>query len=107
LPLLVLSLLLEDHAAILAAMLHPTLAVWGGAAFLAYIATIIGFGLWSFLLSQHPAAQVTPFSLLVPVFGMSAAALVYHEQLSGRAMLGSLIVLAGLGISVFARRNRG
>ena len=105
-PLLVLSLLLEDHAAIAAAILHPAWAVWGGAAFLAYGATIVGFGLWSLLLSRHPAAQVAPFSLLVPVFGMSAAAFVYHEQLSSRAMLGSLIVLAGLAISVFTRRRR-
>ena len=43
--------------------------VWGGAAFLAYGATMVGFGLWSHLLSRRPAAQVAPFSLLVPVFG--------------------------------------
>ncbi len=85
LPLLLLSLALEDHAAIVARLLHPTLAVWGGAAFLAYVATIVGFGLWSLLLSRHPAAQVAPFSLLVPVFGIAAAALVYHEPLGGGA----------------------
>ena len=62
LPLLLLSFTLEDHAAIFRALLHPTLAVWGGAAFLAYGATIVGFGLWSYLLSRHPAAEVTPFA---------------------------------------------
>ena len=104
-PLLLLSLALEDHAAILAAALHPTLAVWGGAAFLAYGATIVGFGLWSFLLSRHPAAQVAPFSLLVPVFGLAAAALVYHEPLGGAALLGVVVVMAGLAITVFWRRT--
>ena len=50
--------------------LHPTLAVLGGAAFLAYGATMVGFGLWSFLLSRHPAALVVALiSPLVPALG--------------------------------------
>ncbi len=104
LPLLGLSLLLEDHAAIARALLHPTLVVWGGAAFLAYGATAVGFGLWSYLLSRHPAAQVTPFALLVPVFGMGAAALVYHEPLSHGALLGAGVVMAGLAVAVLSKR---
>ncbi len=78
--------------------------VFGGAAFLAYGATMIGFGLWSFLLSRHPAAQVTPFALLVPVFGMGAAALVYHEALGAGALLGAGVVMAGLAIAVLSKR---
>jgi len=104
LPLLALSFLLEDHASIVAALLHPSLAVWGGAAFLAYGATMVGFGLWSWLLSRHPAAQVTPFSLLVPVFGIGAATIVFHEPLSGGVALGISVVMAGLAIAVFWRR---
>lgn len=105
-PLLLLSWLLEDHAAIVAALLHPALAVWGGAAFLAYVATMLGFGLWSFLLSRHPAAQVAPFSLLVPVFGIAAAALVYGEPLGGGEAMGAALAMTGLAIAVFAGRRR-
>ena len=103
LPLLALSLALEDHGKIVAALLHPSLVLWGSAAFLAYGATMVGFGLWSYLLSRHPAAQVAPFSLLVPVFGMAAAALIYHEPLSGMAAVGVLVVMAGLAITVLRR----
>ena len=106
LPLLLLSFSLEDHAAIFRALLHPTLVVWGGAAFLAYVATIVGFGLWSLLLSRHPAAQVAPFSLLVPVFGMAAATLVYGEPLGGGEALGAGVAMIGLAIAVFAGRRR-
>jgi O-acetylserine/cysteine efflux transporter len=104
LPLLVLSLLLEDRTAILAAIGNPSWAVWGGAAFLAYGATMVGFGLWGFLLSRHPAGQVSPFSLLVPVFGIGAATLVYREPLSAGMLLGIGVVMAGLAIAVFGRR---
>lgn len=106
LPLLLASLIFEDRAAIGAAILQPSLAVWGGAAFLAYVATIVGFGLWSWLLSRHPAAQVTPFALLVPVFGLVSASVVYGESLGGGTWLGVAVAMAGLAIAVFAGRGR-
>jgi O-acetylserine/cysteine efflux transporter len=105
LPLLALSFLLEDHAAIWAALAHPTLAVWGGAAFLAYGATMIGFGLWSHLLSRHPAAQVAPFSLLVPVFGMASTALAFGETLGAGVLAGATVVLTGLALAVTPGRR--
>jgi O-acetylserine/cysteine efflux transporter len=104
-PLLALSWAVEDHGAIVQALTHPSLAVWGGAAFLAYGATMIGFGLWSWLLSRHPVAQVAPFSLLVPVFGLSGAALAFGETLTSATLAGIVVVLAGLAITVFARRS--
>jgi O-acetylserine/cysteine efflux transporter len=106
LPLLALSFLLEDHAAIFAALRHPTLAVWGGAAFLAYGATMVGFGLWSHLLSRRPAAQVAPFSLLVPVFGMASTAVVFGEKLGAGVVIGAAVVLAGLALAVLPPRRR-
>jgi O-acetylserine/cysteine efflux transporter len=106
LPLLALSFLLEDHAAIVAAIIHPTFAVWGGAAFLAYGATMVGFGLWSWLLSRHPAALVAPFSLLVPVFGMGSTALVFGETLGPSVILGAAVVLAGLALAVLPGRKK-
>jgi O-acetylserine/cysteine efflux transporter len=105
LPLLALSFLLEDHAAIIAAIAHPALAVWGGAAFLAYGATMVGFGLWSWLLSRHPAALVAPFSLLVPVFGMAATAYVFGETLGPSVIFGAAVVLAGLALAVLPGRK--
>jgi len=105
-PLFALSWALEDHAAIVHALTHPSLAVWGGAAFLAYGATVIGFGLWSWLLSRHPVAQVAPFSLLVPVFGLSGAALAFGETLNAVTALGIGIVLAGLVVAVLSPRRR-
>lgn len=50
-------------------------------AYLAFGATILGYGLWSRLLSRYPASQVAPFSLLVPVVGISSSALLLGERL--------------------------
>ena len=42
-------------------------------AYLALLATLLAYTLWTRLLQRHPAGRVTPFSLLVPVVGLAAA----------------------------------
>lgn len=73
-------------------------------AYLAFGATILGYGLWSRLLSRYPASQVAPFSLLVPVVGLSSSALLLDERLSHLQMAGALLVMLGLLINVFGGR---
>lgn len=73
-------------------------------AYLAFGATILGYGLWSRLLSRYPASQVAPFSLLVPVVGISSAALLLGERLGGLQMVGAALVMAGLLINVWGGR---
>ena len=73
-------------------------------AFLAYLGTLFGFGLWARLLSRHPAAEVTPFALLVPVFGMGSSWLSYAEIPTAIEFVGAGLVLAGLSWNVFGPR---
>jgi len=69
--------------------------------YLAFIATLIGYGLWSRLLSRYPASQVAPFSLLVPIIGLASASLFLGESLSAAQIAGAALVMAGLGVNVF------
>jgi O-acetylserine/cysteine efflux transporter len=69
--------------------------------YLAFIATLIGYGLWSRLLSRYPASQVAPFSLLVPIVGLASASLLLDEQLTAVQIGGALLVMAGLAVNVF------
>jgi len=73
-------------------------------AFLAYAATMLGYTLWSTLLSRHPAGKVAPFSLLVPVVGLSSSAWLLDERLSAMQGWGALLVMLGLLINVFGPR---
>lgn len=52
--------------------------------FVAWVAAVSGFGARGRLLRRHPAPTVAPFSLLVPVFGMSSAALLLGESVRQR-----------------------
>jgi O-acetylserine/cysteine efflux transporter len=103
LPLFALSFLVEGSAAV-ATLLHPSLLVLVCALFLAGPAQLFGFGIWSRLLSQHSAAAVTPFALLVPVVGMINAALWFGEPASTMEWIGGAFILAGLATSVLGER---
>jgi O-acetylserine/cysteine efflux transporter len=104
LPLIALSLLIEGPAADWAAITHPTWTLAGAVAFNAYAATIVGYGLWSMLLSRYPAAIVAPFSLLVPIVGITAGVVLLSEPLSLFEVVGSVVIFSGLLINVFGPR---
>ncbi|MBP2297529.1 EamA family transporter [Azospirillum picis] len=104
LPLLVLSGVLEGPDRILHAFASLTPV---GVASLLYIAggaTLFGFAAWGFLMRHHPASVVAPFSLLVPIFGMSSSALLLGETLTAAKLAGGLLVFAGLALSVLKVR---
>ncbi len=105
LPLLALSWVMEGPARITYALANWS---WSGVwalLYLAVLASIIATSLWGFLFRHYPASQVAPFSLLVPVFGMSSAAIVFGESLSGLEVAGSVLVAAGLVIINLKKRR--
>ena len=104
LPFLALSLIMEGPAQIETALRSISLSSVLAIAYLAFIATLLGYGLWSRLLSRYPASQVAPFSLLVPVVGLSSAWLFLGEALSAVQWAGAAIVMLGLLINVFGAR---
>jgi O-acetylserine/cysteine efflux transporter len=102
-PLLIGSYLLDGSAAFTAILTMSPIAI-GAVAFMAYGATLFGFGVWAMLLSRYPANLVAPFALLVPVAGMGSAALLLGETVSGLEVAGSVLVLVGLMVNVFGPR---
>lgn len=104
LPFLGLSLWLDGPQVIADSLRHFSLDSALVLAYLAFGATILGYGLWSRLLSRYPASQVAPFSLLVPVVGISSSALLLDERLGSLQMLGAALVMGGLLINVWGGR---
>ncbi|WKV73862.1 EamA family transporter [Streptomyces sp. PCS3-D2] len=107
LPLLGLSLLLEGPERDLAALRALD---WSGAGVIAYVAwvsTVLGFGAWGYLLRRYPASAVAPFSLLVPVFGMSSAALLLGEQVSGLRWVAAVLLVGGVALTSLAPARPG
>ncbi len=101
LPFLALSLWLEGPAAIAIALRGIGMDTVLVLIYLAFGATILGYGLWSRLLSRYPASQVAPFSLLVPVVGLTSATLLLGERLGPLQLAGALLVMLGLVVNVW------
>ena len=59
----------------------------GAVLYLAFAATTVGWGLWGALMARYPASTVAPFSLLVPVFGLSFGALLLGEPVTVRELV--------------------
>ena len=47
---------------------------WAAVVWQAVGNTMFGYGVWGWLLARYPAATVAPLALLVPIFGMTSAA---------------------------------
>lgn len=99
-PMLALALAVEGPARI-GDSLHGLGARTGllalaGLAYTAVIATVVGSGIWTWLMARHPAGAVAPFSMLVPVVGMSTAWLVLGERIDVVEAAGAILVIGGV-----------
>ncbi|MGH3434345.1 MAG: EamA family transporter [Thermocrispum sp.] len=77
-----------------------------GLAYIVLIGTVAGSGLWTTLMRRNPAATVAPFSLLVPVVGMSLAFALLDERPTVVEVVAGAVVIAGvlLGSTSVGRR---
>ncbi|MBD0786441.1 EamA family transporter [Vibrio sp. Y2-5] len=71
--------------------------------YLSLLATILGYGGWSYLLSRYETSMVAPLSLLVPVFGLLSAWVLLGESLSLYQIIGVVVIAMGLVINVFGK----
>ena len=77
------------------------IGAWLGVLWQSWGNTIFGYGAWAWLLSKHPAAVVAPAPLLVPIFGMGAAAYFLSESLPLWKILAAGLVITGLVVNLF------
>ncbi|MEU9336807.1 EamA family transporter [Streptomyces sp. NPDC048290] len=106
LPLLALSLLTEGVDRDMEALRSLDWQGAGTVLYVAWVTTVFGFGVWGWLLRRHPASTVAPFSLLVPVFGMSAAALFLGETVTPLRWCAAVLLVAGVALTSLAPRGR-
>ena len=103
-PLTLLAVLTSGADHVTDALRHAGWGFWGAVLFMGLANTVLGFGVWATLIREHGAARVAPLSLLVPVFGLIASALAFHEGFPAGKMLGAALVLVGLLLHVFGGR---
>ncbi len=105
-PFLLASLIFDGPAAILQSLVAIDMTTILSLIYLAFIATIVGYGIWGTLLGRYETWRVAPLSLLVPVVGLASAALLLGETLTLLQLVGAALIMAGLYINVFGLRIR-
>jgi O-acetylserine/cysteine efflux transporter len=104
LPFLALSYWIEGPQAMAAAVQHLQWPSLAALAYLAWAATLFGYGVWTRMLSRYPANRVAPFSLLVPLVGLTTGWLVFGEGLKPVHFAGGALLMAGLLLNLFGAR---
>jgi O-acetylserine/cysteine efflux transporter len=106
-PLYLLSLWREGWPAIAAGISHAGWGTWAVILYQSVGNTMFGYGVWAWLHARYPSAAIAPLSLLVPVVGFAASALILGEPLQAWKIGAGLLVLAGLAVNLlWGRRNQ-
>jgi len=94
LPLLALSAVFEPQG--FDALRDASWIGWGGAAYAALFASLLGHGLYYVLVQRHPVAQVTPWLLLAPVGAIALGMMFWGDRPGPKLWIGGAMVLGGV-----------
>ncbi|MBB4855378.1 O-acetylserine/cysteine efflux transporter [Mycobacteroides chelonae] len=75
----------------------------GGLVYIVVLSTIVGLGLWTYLMGRYPASRVAPFSLLVPIVGITTSWLALGEQPTTFELVGAAVAIGGCLLAMTAR----
>jgi O-acetylserine/cysteine efflux transporter len=104
LPLLALGFAFEGGVDTFGIIAGMSPLAWACVLVMSYGATLFGFGSWNALLHRYPTTLISPFALLIPVFGLASGALFLGESLSPMQMAGVALVFFGLVFNVYGLR---
>ena len=105
-PLLVAALIVDGPPRMLESIQAAAPGTWAAVLWQSVGNTLFGYSAWGWLLSRHKASTISPLSMLVPVFGMSASALLLGEPLQDWKLLAGTLVLSGLALNLLWPRLR-
>lgn len=69
---------------------------WGGVAWAALVASLLGHSLFFHLVQKHPVAQIAPYLLMAPIVAILLGVLFWGDRPGPRLWLGGSMVLGGV-----------
>lgn len=105
LPLLLTSTLLFEQGQ-LEAIRAAQWQHWAAIGYSAILSSIVGHGLFFFLVQRHPVSSVMPYLQLTPVLAVVFGIVVWGDRPGGRLLIGGVLVIAGILIITLRARQR-
>ncbi|MGI5237225.1 EamA family transporter [Dactylosporangium sp. CA-139066] len=103
-PLVLLTLTVDGPAYVIGALKGLDLVAVGAIAYIAYLSTLLGFGVWGGLIARYGAGTVAPFAALAPVFAILSSALFLHERVHWYDLVGGAAIVGGVLLGAVTRR---
>jgi len=101
-PMIILSIFIDGPERLIHTYHNMTSRTLISVLYISYMSTLLGYGVWNWLLSHNPINIVAPFTLLVPVIGMISSTIILHEPLLSWKISAGLLMLSGLCINIFS-----
>jgi len=79
---------------------------YGGIAYAALAASIVGHGGMYYLIQRYPVTVVAPYFLLAPLFAVISAVLILGERLGLQEIVGGALTLAGVFVITLRQKRR-
>jgi len=95
-PLMAMALMLDTPETILNILTNLNGTSIFAVLYIAFAATLMGYGAWSVLIAKYPMSIVAPITLMVPIVALLSARIVLSEQLTQLQWVGLIVILAGL-----------
>lgn len=97
-PLIAMTLAFEGAGTAWQAVRSANIDAWAAVAWQVLGNTLFCFSAWSWLLARYDAAVVSPYALLIPIFGMASSAWLLGEALPGWKLAAAAMVLGGITV---------
>lgn len=98
------SYFIDGITAITYSLEHISWTAIAAIAYVVYISTHLGYGIWGLLIKMYPTSTVVPFTLLIPVVGFLSSALFLNEQLTDWKLWASFFIMGGLIFNLFENK---
>jgi O-acetylserine/cysteine efflux transporter len=110
-PLTAMTLAFEGGQSAWNSVVHADWLAWLAVSWQSTGNTLFAFAAWSWLLTRYEASVVSPFALLVPVFGMGSSVVLLGEELPSWKLAAGAMVLSGVALgtlvpAMISRRRR-
>ncbi|SET48749.1 EamA family transporter [Thorsellia anophelis] len=99
-PLLGMSFWFDGSKLIFESIQNANFAAWLSVLWQSIGNTLLGFGVWFWLIKKYDTATIAPLSLLVPVFGMLSAYWLLDEKLTTVELIAAFLIMLGLGANI-------
>jgi O-acetylserine/cysteine efflux transporter len=80
---------------------------WGALIYSAVIASIVGHGLFFFLVQRHPVSSIMPYLLLTPLMAVLFGVVIWGDRPGWRLIVGGALVLSGILVVTIRAMRKG